>query len=258
MSTQELFIAAARKCLSVGRKSLSIPQSLDLAVQVLAVDLGLKPALLYDINSASAEQVQQYLISLQTAQLVSISLVTLVISDNALIVNPAVVTANLEQLLHGSSVAVIDVRHSLEKPNITDPFSGDLKTMAQDLLAVLRGFVQKPLYVGEKSDKWNLCTLFGILLGYPVTYWFDQNESFENCLAMTPLTVTTASAAWQADTEVHRCCLYSFSIPAVLHEETRSALEYWTLRLHKRFQQQTVLKDLNVCQSVVTLPSVCL
>ncbi|XP_071768796.2 UPF0739 protein C1orf74 homolog [Centroberyx gerrardi] len=263
MSSQELFCAAARKCLSVGKKSLSTPLSLDLAAQVLAVDLGLKPALLYDVNSASAEQVQQYLISLQSAQLVSKSLLTLGISGNALIVNPAVVSANLEQLLHGSDVAVIDVCHSLEKPNITDPLSGDLRSMTQDLLFILRGFVQlseveKPLYVGEKSEEWNLCTLFGILLGYPVTYWFDQNKSFENCLAMTPLMVTKASATWQADTEGHRYCLYSFSIPAILHEETRSPLENWSLRLLERFQQQTVLRDLTVCQSTVTLPSVCL
>uniref|UniRef100_A0A667XA13 Zgc:112163 n=1 Tax=Myripristis murdjan TaxID=586833 RepID=A0A667XA13_9TELE len=258
-----LFVAAARKCLSVGRKYLSIPLSLDVAVQVLAVDLGLKPALLYDINSSSAEQVQQYLITLQSAQLVSRSLVTLVVSGNIFIVNLAMVKANLEQLLDRSSVAVIDVCHSLEKPSITDALSGDLKSMTQDLLAILSGFaqlseVEKPLYIGEQSEKWNLCTLFGILLGYPVTYWFDQNKSFENCLAMTPLTVTTASVTWQAGSEGHRCCLYSFSVPAALHEATQSALEEWTVSLQERFQQQTVLKDLSVCKSVVTLPSVCL
>ncbi|KAM3877581.1 UPF0739 protein C1orf74 homolog [Diretmus argenteus] len=261
MYPQELFSAAARKCLSVRRKSLSIPVSLDLAAQVLAVDLGLKPALLYDINSASAEQVQQYLISLQSAQLVSKSLLTLSVSGNALIVNPEMVTANLEQLLHGSNVAVIDVCHSLEKPNITDQLSEDLRIMIQDLLATLRGFLQQPkveklLYVGEKSDNWNLCTLFGVLLGYPVTYWFDQNRSFENCLAMMPLMVTKASATWQADTQGH--CLYSFSIPASLHKEIQSTLEYWNLGLQERFEQQTVLRDLTVCQSMVTLPSVCL
>ncbi|XP_070758834.1 UPF0739 protein C1orf74 homolog [Enoplosus armatus] len=263
MSTQELFVAAARKCLSAGRKCLSVSQSLDLAAQVSAVDLGLKPALLYDSNGASADQVQQYLSSLQSSRLVSKSLLTLDLNGNTLIVNPVTVRSNVEQLFQDSNVAVVDVCHSLERPAITDPRRGELKGTTHDLLLLLRGLEQlkeaeKPHYVGEESEEWNLCTVFGLLLGYPVTYWFNQTESFENCLSMTPLMVTTASATWQADTSAHRCCLYSFSVPSVLLEETQSNLENWRLCLQGRFQQQNVLKDLTVCQSTVTLRSVCL
>lgn len=261
MSTQELFVAAARKCLSAGRKSLSVPQSLDLAAQVSAVGLGLKPALLYDSNGAGADQVQRYLSSLQSSQLVSKSLLTLDLNGNSLIVNPLTVRSNVEQLIGDGNVAVIDVCHSLEKPAVADPHQ--LKSTAHDLLLLLRGLehlkeAEKPHYVGEKSEEWNLCTVFGLFLGYPVTYWFDQTKSFENCLSMTPLTVTTASATWQTDTAGHRCCLYSFSVPAVLLKEIQPALENWRLRLQERFQQQNVLKDLTICQSTVTLPSVCL
>lgn len=262
MSTQELFVAAACKCLAAGRKSLSVLQSLDLAAQVSAVDLGLKPALLYDSNSASADQVQQYLSSLQSSQLVSKSLLTLDLNGNTLIVNPLTVRSDVEQLFH-DNVAVIDVCHSLEKPTIADPFKAELKSTTHDLLILLRGFEQlkeaeKPHYVGEKSEEWNLCTVFGLLLGFPVTYWFDQTKSFENCLSMTPLMVTTASATWQADSTAHRCCLYSFSVPAALLKTVQPNMEHWRLRLQQRFQQQNVLKDLTVCQTTVTLPSVCL
>lgn len=263
MSAQELFVASARKCLCVGRKSPSVPQSVDLAVQVLAVDLGLKPALLYDSNSASTEQVRQYLRSLQASQLVSKSLLTLDLNGNTLIFNPATVISNLEQVLHDRSVAVIDVCHSLEKPVIAEPLTAELKSITEDLLLLLKGFeklreAEEPLYVGEKCDQWNLCTVFGLLLGFPVTYWFDQTKSFENCLSMTPLMVTTAATTWQADAASHTCCLYSFSIPDVLHEETHSNVEYWRLQLQEKFQQQHVLKDLTVCQTTVILPSVCL
>lgn len=264
MSTQELFVAAARKCLSAGRKSLSIPQSLDLAAHVSAVDLGLKPALLYDSNGACAEQVQQYLSSLQSLQLVSKSLVTLDLNGDSLIVNPVTVRLNLEQVLcDNSSVAVIDVCHSLEKPAISTPLRGELKSMIQDLLLLLGEFQQlkeaeKVLYVGEKSEEWNLCTVFGLLLGYPITYWFDHAKSFENCLSMTPLMVVTASATWQSDTAGHRSYLYSFSIPVALHEETKTNLENWKLCLQERFKRQHVLQDLTISHSIVTLPSVCL
>lgn len=263
MPTQDLFVAEARKCLSAGRKSLSVPQSLDLAAQVLAVDLGLKPALLYDSNGASADQVQQYLSSLQSSQLVSRSLLTLDLNGNALIVNPVAVRSNVEQLFRDGNLAVIDVCHSLEKPAITDLFRGELKSMIEDLLMLLKGFEhlkehEKPHCAGKKSEEWNLCTVFGVLLGYPVNYWFDQNKSFENCLSMTSLTVTTASATWQADSAGHKCLLYSFSIPAVLLQVMQPNLENWRVRLQERFQQQNVLKDLTVSQSTVTLPSVCL
>lgn len=264
MASSEVLGAAAHKCLSVRKKSLSIAQSVDLAMQVLAVDMGLKPALLYDSNGADVEQVQEYLISLQSVQLVSKSLLTMALSGNALIINPAIVMANLEQLLDiNNHVIVINVCHSLENPSIIDPVNNDLRNMTQELLIMLRQFVQraevgKLLYVEEKCNDWNLCSLFGIVLGYPATYWFDQNRSFENCLAMTPLMVTKASATWKACRGEHRFSLYSFSIPAALHKDTQCNLDRWNLRLKERFEQQTVFSNLDVCQSVVTLPSVCL
>lgn len=257
MSTQELFVAAARKSLCTGRKSLSAPQSLDLAALVSAVDLGLKPALLYDTNSATSEQVQQYLSSLQSSQLVSKSLLTLDLNGNTLIINPVTVRSNIEQARHNESMAVVDVCHSLEKPTLTDLLSGELKSVLEDLLLLLTN-TERPLYVGEECEEWNLCTVFGLLLGYPVTYWFNQTKSFENCLSMTPLMVTTAAASWQADAAAHRCCLYSFSVPTVLLNETQSKVEDWGLSLREKFEYQNVFKDLAVCQTTVTLPSVCL
>ncbi|XP_037535260.1 UPF0739 protein C1orf74 homolog [Nematolebias whitei] len=257
MSVQELFVAAARKCLSVGRKSLSVSQSLDLAAQVSAVSLGLKPALLYDSNGASVAQVQQYLSSLQSLQLASESLLILDLNGNSLIVNAGAVRSNMEQ------VAVVDVCHSLDKPAISEAQRRGLGSVMEGLLQLLEGFQQlhepgKPLCIQEKCEEWNLCTVFGVLLGFPVTYWFDQAESFENCLSMTPLMVVTASATWQAGGTGHRCRLYSFSVPAALQEETQSELENWRLRLLERFEQQNVLKDLSISRSTVTLPSVTL
>ncbi|TNN84359.1 UPF0739 protein C1orf74 [Liparis tanakae] len=200
-----LFAAGVWVARNLSDFDLMSPQpSLDLASQITAVDLGLKPALLYDSNSAGADQVQQYLSSLQSSQLVSKSLLTLDLNGNALIVNTLTVRSNVEQLLRDNTVAVIDVCHTLEKPAIADLLGGETKSMTQDLLLLLTELEQlkeadKPYYVAEKSEEWNLCTVFGLLLGFPVTYWFDQTKSFENCLSMTPLILTTASATWQGD-----------------------------------------------------------
>lgn len=257
------FSVAARQCLSVGKKSMCASLSRDLGAQVLAVDLGLKPAMLYDLNCATANQVQQYLYTLQSNHFVSKSLITVDINGNVLIVNPDVLIKHLKQLLLSSNVMLIDVCHTLSEPTIAEPLSGDIQNMLQELLSVLQTYIKlphadMPLLVGDDAEKWNLCTLFGILLGFPFTYWFDQSESFENCLAMTPLMVTKASVSWQAEPEQHVCCLYSFSAPALLHKETRATLENWSFGLKERFQQQTVLTDLIITHSTVTLLSVCL
>lgn len=263
MSSQEIFVTAARKHLCVGRKSLSTPDSLNLATQVLAVDLGLKPALLFDSNGSSSEQVQQYLSTLQASQLVSKSVLTLDLNGNTLILNPVWVKSNLERGLCGSSVSVINISHSLEKPTVVDLLRGDLKRMMEDLLLLLRESerleeAEKPFVVREKWEEWNLCTVFGLLLGYPATYWFDQTHSFENCLSMVPLMVTTVAATWQTGSVGHTCALYSFSIPNSLLTETQSHLDEWRLQLEERFRHQTILKGISVSQSIVTLPSVCL
>uniref|UniRef100_A0A3B4A755 Uncharacterized protein n=1 Tax=Periophthalmus magnuspinnatus TaxID=409849 RepID=A0A3B4A755_9GOBI len=203
MATQDIIATATQNYLSARRKSISLSRSLDLFTQVLAVDLGLKPALLYDTNCASSEQVQQYLNFLQSSQMVSKSLFTLDLNGNTLIVNQELCLLHLNEILTSDIMVVVDVSHLLKAPVLFDPSRGELMNVLQKLHLLIQGYKQhdapKPLYVGDLCEDWNLCTVFGALLGYPVTYWFDQNKSFENCLSMTPLMVTTASATWQTD-----------------------------------------------------------
>ncbi|XP_028303890.1 UPF0739 protein C1orf74 homolog [Gouania willdenowi] len=258
-STQELFVSAARRFLCACRKSLSVSQSVALAAQVTAVDLGLKPALLYDSNAACTGQLHEYIRSLQSIQLLSESLLTLDLNGNSLIVNVDTVKSNFRHIVQGNSVAVVNICHILEKPIILSPKRKELQSVVEELIRLLGApEAGEPLYVGDKCEQWNLCTVFGLLLGYPVTYWFDQTESFENCLSMTPLEVISASVTWRPGSTDHRCCLYSFSVPAVLHEETQPTVGQWKLHLQERFDQQHLLQDLSISQSIVTLPSVCL
>lgn len=261
MTTQDI-VAAAKKYLSTRRKSLSLSKMLDLFTQVLAVDLGLKPALLYDFNCCSSEQVQQYLSSLQSSQLVSKSLFTLDLNGNTLIVNQEIVLFHINEILSGVIVGVVDVSHSLKTPVLFDLLREELIHMVQKLQLLIKGFEQKddckPLYAGEQCEDWNLCTIFGLLLGYPVTYWFDQTKSYENCLTMTTLMVTTASATWVTNAGNRMSCLYSFSVPADLFHKTQPLLKNWNKRLQERFKKQNVFANLTIDHTSVTLASVCL
>lgn len=262
MATQEIIVAAAKKHLTTKRKCLSYSKILDLFTHILAVDLGLKPSLLYDSNGTSSEQVQQYLKCLQTSQLVSKSLFTLDLNGNTLIVNQEIALFHLNEILNCSKVCLVDVSHCLKRPELHDSSTVQFVNLVQKLQLLIKGFEQhdfsKPLYAGEQCEDWNLCTVFGLLLGYPVTYWFDQTKSYENCLSMATLMVTTAMATWEKEGVCHSTCLYSFSVPADLFHKTQPFLKIWNDNLQERFKKQHVFTNLTMSQTSVTLASVCL
>ncbi|XDV35543.1 hypothetical protein PO909_005465 [Leuciscus waleckii] len=240
-----MLISAAQKLLCPRKKRLSPSTCLDVTVQIMAVDLGVKPALLYDSNAASPEQLHLYLSSLQESGVVTNSLRILSIDDNTFIFNPATVQSHLDELLKSKSLLLIDVCPSRKQPVLAGVFMNEM-----DSSVILMG---EELY----SD-WNLCTLFGILLGYPASYWFDQTKGFGNCLCMTPLVVCTVWITWQIHDINHRCCLYSFSVPEELWSEVQSHMQQWMDHLKERFNKQTVLTDLCFSRDAVTLPSVTL
>ncbi|XP_030632461.1 UPF0739 protein C1orf74 homolog [Chanos chanos] len=264
MASPDIFTRAAQQFLCSGTKKKRLCPSacVDLAAQVLAVDAGLKPALLYDTNAASPEQIQLYLDALQTAGRLSKALRTVSIDDNSFVVNPALEVSHMEDLLKSRSLVVIDVCPQREKPGVTD-FNSEMEDMVTAMLEYFKdlndagsarnGDLDKELY-----QSWNLCTLFGVLLGYPVSYWFDQTRGFENCLSMTPLVVTKVWVTWRADTVSHRCCLYSFSVPEELWSDAQSQVDRWTQGLSDRIRRQAAFTELSVSMTTVTLPAVTL
>ncbi|XP_036390228.1 UPF0739 protein C1orf74 homolog [Megalops cyprinoides] len=268
MAYPEAFVAAARQYLASGkkRKPLSRSLCLNLAAQILAVDSGLKPALLYDTNSAGPDKIQQYLHTLGAFGLVANALHVVVVDDNTLIVNLDLIILHLEELLLKKNISVMDVSQSRAQPMLTNMESSGAEESVQGILGDLRKLTQgagrgtpEVLTVGEGlCGHWNLCTLFGILLGFPATYWFDQKMSFENCLSMMPLLVTTATASWDAVAGGSRHCFYSFSIPQVLMSETQPMLDSWAEKLHERFSHQSTFSALTVSTETVLLPSVAL
>lgn len=258
MVAREMLISAAQKLLCPRKKRLPPSTCLDVTVQIMAVDLGVKPALLYDSNAASPEQLHLYLSSLQESGVVTNSLRILSIDDNTFIFNPATVQSHLDELLKSKSLLLIDVCPSRKQPVLAG-FEKRTEDMIKSLSGVFMNEIYSVILMGEElySD-WNLCTLFGILLGYPASYWFDQTNGFGNCLCMTPLVVCTVWITWQIHDINHRCCLYSFSVPEELWSDVQSHMQQWMDHLRERFNKQTVLTDLCFSRDAVTLPSVTL
>ncbi|KAG9337480.1 hypothetical protein JZ751_028671 [Albula glossodonta] len=267
MAHPESFIGAARQFLVAGKKrSLSRSLCLSLAVQVLAVDTGLKPALVYDTNAAGPDQVRQYLNMLQKLGLVTKALHIVAIDDNVLIVNLDLIISHLEEILFKKTIFVIDVSQSRGQPALVEMEPSGIEKWIHGILGNLRMLTEvsersspNVLSLGEElCAGWNLCSLFGILLGFPAAYWFDQKRSFENCLSMVPLVVTKASASWDAVAGGCSYCFTSYSVPAVLASETRAMSDTWTEKLQKQFSRQSVLSALTISTETVSLPSVSL
>lgn len=253
-------VAAAQKFLRVGKKRLSSSACLNLTVQLMAVDLGVKHALLYDCNAASPEQVQLFLSSVKDLGIITNALRMLSIDDNTIILNPATMEAHLDELLQNKSLFLIDVCPSRKQPVLTG-IEKRTEDMVKSLLGLFRDAVDESSIIvveEELYNEWNLCTLFGILLGYPATYWFDQTKGFENCLSMTPLALCTVQVKWEINDINHCCCLYSFSVPEELWVELQSRIHRWTESLRERFNKQSVLTDLSFSKDTVTLPAVTL
>ncbi|XP_069731945.1 UPF0739 protein C1orf74 homolog [Phaenicophaeus curvirostris] len=105
---------------------------------------------------------------------------------------------------------------------------------------------------------WNLCTVVGVLLGYPAAYTFTAEEGGENCLAMTPLRVFTVQAACPRIKDGLMVQIYSFSIPESLCLELKEMLDAWREELKEAFRAQSDFVDLNISSEVVSLPAVAL
>uniref|UniRef100_A0A8C3WPW0 Chromosome 1 open reading frame 74 n=1 Tax=Catagonus wagneri TaxID=51154 RepID=A0A8C3WPW0_9CETA len=257
----QLLVAAARRALGMGR-SRAPPRAvcLHLAGEVLAVARGLKPALLYDCNCAGPAELQSYLEQLQGLGFPTRGLHILEIGEDSLIVSPEHVCRHLEQVLLGT-MAFVDVSGSQPHPSICSvDHLQDLKALVAEIIAHLQG-LQTDLSLAVtrsrlRSSDWNLCTVFGILLGYPVPYTFHVSQGGDNCLALTPLRVFTARISWQRSRPP--VLLYSFSVPESLFPALRDILDTWEKNLRTRCRTQNDFADLSVSSEVVTLPAVAL
>lgn len=255
----QLLVAAAQRTLGTGkRRGLSRSVCLHLAGEVLAVARGLKPALLYDYSCAEAAALRSYLEELQALGFLTLGLHVLEIGEDSLIVSPAHACQHLEQVL-GGAAAFVDVSSSQPRPSICslDQLQ-DLKAVMAEILAHLRG-LHLSLEVSHSrllASDWNLCTVFGVLLGYPVPYTFRLNQADDNCLGLTPLRVFTARISWLLDQPP--VLLYSFSIPENLFQAVRDVLNTWEKDLRTQFRTQNDFADLSISSETITLPAVAL
>ncbi|XP_057256569.1 UPF0739 protein C1orf74 homolog [Pezoporus wallicus] len=257
-------VAAAREELGAGaRRRLPAVRALQLAGEVLAVAAGLKPALLYDCGAAGPGELRRYLERLREAGLAPLRLHVLSVEGSALLLQPGLARRRLAAVLGARPAPFVDVSAGRQRPELCGPaqaeaIRGHLETLLAHLSAA-EAASAGPVSSSEVVPAgWNLCTIVGVLLGYPAAYTFCVEESTENCLALTPLRVFTAQASCPRIKDSLGVQIYSFSIPESLCGELEEALGAWCEELKEAFSAQSDFVGLCISSEVVSLPAVAL
>ncbi|XP_030329140.1 UPF0739 protein C1orf74 homolog [Strigops habroptila] len=257
-------VAAAREELGAGaRRRLPAARALQLAGEVLAVAAGLKPALLYDCGAAGPAELRRYLERLREAGLAPLRLHVLGVAGSALLLHPALARRRLAAVLGAHPAPFMDVSAGRQCPVLCGPaqaeaIRGHLATLSAHLSAAEAASTCPVSSSEVVPTGWNLCTVVGVLLGYPAAYTFSMEESTENCLALTPLRVFTAQASCPRIKDSLGVQIYSFSIPESLCGELKEALDAWCKELKEAFSAQSDFVGLCISSEVVSLPAVAL
>ncbi|XP_065596490.1 UPF0739 protein C1orf74 homolog [Cyrtonyx montezumae] len=257
-------VTAAREALGAGcRRRLAAARALQLAGEVLAVAAGLKPALLYDCGAAGPAELRRYVERLREAGLALCRLHLLGVAGEVLLLHPGRARRQLEAVLRARPAPFVDVAVARSSPALCSPaeaaaIRGHLEALLAHLVAVEEA-ADSPVSCSEVvATGWNLCTVFGVLLGYPAAYTFPAEEGGENCLALTPLRVFTAQASCPRIQGGLRVQICSFSIPESLCMELQEVLDAWREELSNDFCAQSDFINLSITSEVVSLPAVAL
>lgn len=125
------------------------------------------------------------------------------------------------------------------------------------------------MYCIELPPSVNRTTLYGVLLGYPVIYWYDDAaDGYDggSCLSMTPLVVTTATVTFDLKGHCNdgpkKCEIYSFSIPEALFKLCQEPVDTWCNQITRQFEQRRSvvqrIQTLHFDHRIVVQPAVCL
>ena len=84
--------------------------------------------------------------------------------------------------------------------------------------------------IASHSD-WNITTIFGILLDYPVVYWYEDNVNADTCLSCKDLTNYKLNIV-NSDAPLMDHSIYSFTIPmSVIDESIQNKIDQWISRV---------------------------
>lgn len=186
--------------------------------QIHYVNIGFKVGFLWDIgNRIEYKLILDILNDLKKHKHISDDVILFILDDNYIIVNSRKLSVICNE---PTSITFIDCSESLKLPLL-------LNGMPNDILQKLRTQLSNTIeYCEMVVDDVCVPTVFGILIGYPVVYWYNTELSNENCLSNIDLIIYQSIQ----DEDV---LIQSFSVPKILHDvpQIQNALREWKIKV---------------------------
>lgn len=217
---------------------------------------GYKPAYLWDANEPTERAVAECLRHCRAKYDGVVK--ALQLGRDVLLCNVAESQRRLAHCRH--AVKFVDVSAQLRSPAVLTSLPAGVDGMLASLELILAQMATLPPESGATVPAdypcavWNLCTAFGVLLGYPVVYWFDGGADAANCLAMEELNVVRVRSARQGDPTEKAGCheVYSFSFPLRLSAELGPHVDAWWKELSSKARDLSRVDEVR-CYPVVAL-----
>ena len=195
---------------------------------MVAVDAGIKPSFLFDYAFIAASTIFDWINRLHAEKLTSNLLTVLDIEEHVFICNFNQLQCSLLQAKSADNKhpIVIDISSNLKHPvSLTSAESLNIITLC--LEGVIGDFLQlneqpSEVVAVEIFADINRTTLFGLLLSYPVLYWYSST-SCGNCLGMISLNNTTVLLKLQNE----KTLVYSFSFPVQFKNICDEVVRIW-------------------------------
>ena len=266
-------------------------------LDIATILLGLKPSLLFDYAVVDSKKAHSLMRGFAANGLFPRSLNVLKVGEDIFFADLNLLINYLRKSLESEEFTLIDVSGNLQEPRVLDKeiavrvvkeqFNKIVEIFQQKLNDLTPNSVQKDemspntqvVDLGSYSDV-NCCipSVFGLLLGYPVIYWFDE-ASENNCLSLVPLnryTVTFKASPSilhpRMAQSLYRlvaagCCksqispdhtLFSFTAPVALECYYESKVSDWAKRISGVGEKLGISEHLTFKKTTVTFAQVTL
>lgn len=293
-----------KKCIQKHFSRSVVRFSYQIMCDIAAVNCGVKPSLLFDYGPVKPDQMLSLMLDLlQQGLLHRLSQPTtfliLSVGGDVLLCNMATLCNHLSRVLNEGTNVFTDISKTNTQPKFIDQLdmlNGNITDILEELFIFCSSGSENNCEVLFPSSL-NLTTLVGILLGYPVVYWFSRsNEDEGNSLEINTLIVFKVIAhlqmprvcqcndklnkgALSTDSDIsspHICnknskeftsntgqetfrhAIYSFSVPENLESQVTPCVETWMDNVIVTSSWRNAFQNLHLEKNVVFAPAITL
>lgn len=286
-----------KKCIQKHFGRSVVRFSFQIMCDIAAVNCGVKPSFLFDYGPAKPDEMLNLILDLRQQGLlhnVSEPTTFLIISvgGDVLLCNMVVLRDHLTCVLNKRTVAFTDISKTNTQPKLVeqlDSLGGNIPDVLEDILTICNGESENNFEITFPPSL-NLTSLVGILLGYPIIYWFNRSNDYDgNSLEINSLLVfkvivqmrTSCTCQYyiskdshislshicdnnskditsNSDQEMFRHAIYSFSVPENLAVQVTPYVQTWMDNLSANSSWQEIFYTLQLERNLVFAPAVTL